>query len=229
MIYIRDCRRVVWATFLAMVPMLQAGAQQRTETFSMNAYPGEVKVMRSQGRAFVDLEDLARITKGSLSYERNRIILTLPSDPSTSSNEAPPGALSRPFMKAAIEAMASIREWGGTLIVTVQHGYPVDSAPTGHSIAAYQGRAADDIALASAEAQNDSDLQGLELLKNEFAGTQAWSDRFVEARRSARAASMTTNANAIDDDADAQKLIRCGRFLAQMFANGIFQDDPSCH
>jgi hypothetical protein len=208
----------------------QAHAQQGVETFSVDGYSGEAKVMRSQGRVFVDLENLARITKGSLRFEGNRIILTLPSDVSPSSgNEGPAGTFSRPFMKAAIEAMASIREWGGMLIVTVQHGYPVESAPTGYTITAYQGRAGDNVALASAEVQNDSDRQGLELLRNEFKGMQAWSDKFIEERRSSSAASLTTSANALDDDADAQKLMRCGRFLAQMFASGTFQDDPACH
>jgi hypothetical protein len=66
-------------------------------------------------------------------------------------------------------------------------------------------------------------------LRNEFTGLQAWSDKFVEARRSSSAANMTATENALDHDADAQKLIRCGQFLAQMFASGTLQDDVSCH
>ena len=65
---------------------------------------------------FVDAQDLARITKGSLSFEEDRIILTLPGPGgSSSSGDATKSGFSPPFMRAAIEAMASIREWGGML------------------------------------------------------------------------------------------------------------------
>ena len=229
LIHLLKCKPLVVGVMLLLLLMEPAQTQQGAEKFSIDACPGEAKVMRSQGRVFVDLEDLARITKGSLRFEGNRIILTLPSDASsTPDSEASTAGFSRPFMKAAIEAMASIREWGGMLIVTVEHGYPVETTPAGNTIAAYQERAADNVALASTEARNDTDRQGLELLRNEFAGMQAWSERFVEARHSSSAASLTTSANALEDDADAQKLIRCGRFLAQTFASGTFQDDVAC-
>jgi hypothetical protein len=79
----------------------------------------------------VDVQDLARITNGSLSFEGNRITLTIPS---SSAAERPDrdsaGELgfSPVFRRAAIEAMASIREWGGMLKVIVENGYPVGRA-----------------------------------------------------------------------------------------------------
>jgi hypothetical protein len=82
-------------------------------------------------------------------------------------------------MKAAIEATASIREWGGMLKVIVENGYPVGKAMAGNTIRAYQGRAADSIALASAAASSDDDRRGLEVLGNEFNNLQAWSDSFL--------------------------------------------------
>ena len=138
-------------------------------------------------------------------------------------------AFSRPFIKAAIEAMASIREWGGTLLATVQNGYPVAKTAAGYTIGAYQARAADSIALAATAASNDSDARGLELLKNEFNDVQAWSDAFVRARSSMSAVNLTTSEDALKSDQDAQKLVGCGQFLAQMFAGGTFQDDAVCH
>src|SRR5215469_6800854 len=204
-------------------------AQQKAESFSIDAYPGEAKVMRSKGRVYVDLEDLAQITKGSLRFDGERIILTLPSDASSSPSSEAPNRFSPPFIKAAIEAIASIKEWGGILMVTVKRGYPVDDSMVGNTIGGYQSRAGDNIALASAAASNDCDRQGLELLRNEFTGMQAWSEKFVEARRSSRAANLTTSEHPLDDDTDAQRLIRCGRFLEQTFASGTFQDDSACH
>jgi hypothetical protein len=40
---------------------------------------------------------------------------------------------------------------------------------------------------------------------------------------------LTTSEHPLKDDDDAQKIIRCGQFLAQMFAGGTFQDDAACH
>jgi hypothetical protein len=132
-------------------------------------------------------------------------------------------------MRAAIEAMASIREWGGMLQVVVQNGYPVGKAMAGNTIRAYQGRAADSVALASAAASTDDDHRGLELLRNEFNNLQAWAESFVDARNSLSAADLSTSENPLKDDQDAQKIIRCGQFLGQMFGGGAFQDDAACH
>ena len=194
--HIRKYTPFIAGMLLSVTVRIAGQAPPRAESFSIDAYPGQARLMRYQGRLLVDLEDLAQITKGSLKIDGNKIILTLPSD-------AP--------------------------MVTVQRGYPVDNTMAGNTIGGYQGRATDNVAWASAAASNDFDRVGLELLRNELTGMQAWSDTFVEARRSSSAANLTTSEHAIDNDADAQKLSRCGRFLAQMFASGTFQDDSACH
>lgn len=213
----------------ALMVLAQTGAQR--EMLSVQGYQGHARVIRDRGRAFVDAEELARITKGSLSFEEDRIILTLaPSDSSESARDtAGKSGFSPAFMKAAIEAMASIREWGGMLQVIVENGYPVGKAMAGNTIRAYQGRAADRLALASAAASTDDDHRGLELLRNEFNNVQAWAQWFVDARNSLNAADLSTSENPLKDDEDAQKIIRCGQFLAQMFAGGTFEDDAACH
>jgi len=200
------------------------------DVLSVQGYEGQAEIIRNQGRVFVDALALARITKGSLNFREDGIVLTLPgSDASEADESTTDSTFSRPFMKAAIEAMACIREWGGTLLATVQNGYPVTKTAAGYSITAYQGRAADSIALASTVASTNSDRQGLELLRNEFKNLQVWSDAFVSARASMSAADLTTSEDALKNDQDAQKLVRCGQFLAQMFASGSFQDDAACH
>ena len=213
----------------ALMVLAQTGAQR--EMLSVQGYQGHARVIRDRGRAFVDAEELARITKGSLSFEEDRIILTLaPSDSSESARDtAGKSGFSPAFMKAAIEAMASIREWGGMLQVIVENGYPVGKAMAGNTIRAYQGRAADRVALASAAASTDDDHRGLELLRNEFNNVQTWAQWFVDARNSLNAADLSTSENPLKDDEGAQKTIRCGQFLAQMFAGGTFEDDAACH
>jgi hypothetical protein len=211
--------------------MALAQAQLQKETLSVQGYQGQATVIRNDGRLLVDVQDLARITKGSLSFEEDRIVLKLaPSEASEpAGNIATKSGFSLGFIRAAIEAMASIREWGGMLQVIVENGYPVGKATAGNTIRAYQGRAADSVALAQAATSTDDDHRGLELLRNEFANVQSWAESFVDARNSLRAANLTTSEHPLKDDQDAQKIIGCGQFLAQMFAGGTFQDDAACH
>ncbi len=221
---------MVWAPIMIVV-MAPAQTQRQNESLSIQGYPGQANVIRFQGRAFVDLEDLARITNGSLSYEGDRIVLTLARRDASEQavDDAGKEGFSPAFRRAAIEAMASIREWGGMMQVIVQNGYPVGKAMAGNTIRAYQGRAADSVALAGAAASTDSDHRGLELLRNEFNNIQAWADSFVDARNSMSAADLSTSENPLKNDSEAQKIIQCGQFLAQMFAGSTFQDDAACH
>ena len=114
---------------LMMVVMAMAETQRQREVLSVQGYPGQANVLRSQGHLFVDVQDLARITNGSLSFESGRIVLTLPNGEASkqAADENATSGFSRSFMRAAIEAMASIREWGGMLMVTVQDGYPLET------------------------------------------------------------------------------------------------------
>jgi len=222
---------LIGVTLLTMVVVASAQTQRQSETFSIQGYRGRANVIRLQGRALVDVQDLARITKGALSIEEDRIILTLaPNDASEPAHDtARKNAFSPAFTRAAIEAMASIREWGGTLQVVVENGYPVGKAMAGNSIRAYEGRAADSIALAAAAASTESDHRGLELLTNEFNNLRAWAESFVDARNEMRAVNLTTSEHPLKDDEEAQKMMHCGQFLAQMFAGGTFEDDAACH
>ena len=222
---------VIAVTLLTIAVMASAQTQRPSEAFPIQGYMGQANVIRSQGRALVDVQDLARITKGVLSIKENRIILTLFSGDASepARDTARTTGFSPAFTRAAIEAMASIREWGGTLQVVVENGYPVGKAMAGSSIRAYEGRAADSVALAAAAASTESDYRGLELLKNEFNNLRAWAESFVDARNDMRAVNLTTSEHPLKDDDEAQKMMHCGQFLAQMFAGGTFEDDTACH
>jgi hypothetical protein len=224
-------RHVIVGAMLMSAVMALSQTQVERETLSVQGCQGQATVIRNHGRVFVDVQDLARITKGSLSFEEDRIILTLsPSDASEPARDvATKAGFSHAFIKSAIEAMASIREWGGMMQVIVENGYPVGKAMAGNTIRAYQGRAADSVALASAAASTEDDHRGLELLRSEFNNLRAWAESFVDARNSLSAADLSTSENPLKNDEDAQKILGCGQFLAQMFAGGTFQDDTSCH
>lgn len=225
------CKPLMIAALLMLLVVASAQSQRQEETLSVQGFAGRANVVRLQGRAFVDLEDLVRITNSSLSFEKGRTVLILPNGDGAqgASGDTSQSGFSRPFTRAAIEAMASIREWGGMLQAIVENGYPLGKATAGNMITAYQGRAADSVSLAAAAASTDSDYHGLELLRNELSNAQGWSDSYVRARNSMSAAEMTMSEHPVDGDQEAQRIISCGQFLAQMFASGSFQDNAACH
>ena len=139
MVRIMTRRHGVLCLLLTILLAAPVQTQQQGETLSVHSYPGTVNVFRYQGHSFVDLQDLARITNGSLSFVGNRITLTFPPGSSTEQpdrDSADQSGFSPAFRRAAIEAMASIREWGGMLKVIVENGYPVGKAMAGNTIRA---------------------------------------------------------------------------------------------
>jgi len=221
---------LVLMSLLGMLVLASAQTQRPALTLSIQGYAAEAPVVQLQGRALVDVQDLARLTNGSLTFEKDRIILTMPhsDDSKPAGDNTGKARFSPAFTRAGIEATASIREWGGMLMISVQNGYPVGNTMAGNTIMAYEGRAADTVALASSAASNDSDSRGLELLKNEFNNVQAWAAGYIKARNSLRAANLSISESALEKDEEIQKLVHCGQFLGQMFASGTFRDDAAC-
>jgi hypothetical protein len=207
------------ATILAQAP-------QETASLLVRGYPGEAAIVRVKGRAFVDLQALAQITGSSVAFEGGRVVLILPSTgtPGSSASSQPVSTgFSRSFMGAGIEALASMREWGSTLVVTIRNGFPL-----GNAINPYRARADEKVHLAAATASTDDDRSGLELLRKEFSNVQAWSDKLVNARNSMSAANLTMSENAMQEDPMFQSALHCGQYLAQMLASGSFQDAGAC-
>ena len=217
-------------SLLGMVVLASAQTQRPALTLSIQGYAAEIPIVQLQDRPLVDVQDLARLTNGSLTFDKDRIILTMPhsDDSKPAGDNTGKARFSPAFTRAGIEATASIREWGGMLMISVQNGYPVGNTMAGNTIMAYEGRAADTVALASSAASNDSDSRGLELLKNEFNNVQAWAAGYIKARNSLRAANLSISESALENDEEIQKLVHCGQFLGQMFAGGTFRDDAAC-
>ena len=230
----RDNWQGTFLAFLAVL-MISAGtfvrAKEQTETLVINGQAGQAAVVRVDGRSYVDLEALARMLNGSVSFKANRIVLNLPmSTASTPATIEPPtavgdSALSRDFMRAGMETIALMREWASPLAYAIQNGYPV----TENWVAGYREQAAHGLRLASAAATTAADRGALQLLTNEFEAVREWSTKLVEARKSMNAGQYSLSANALRDDPLSQKIVACGRFLAPMLASGNIQDDPSCH
>jgi len=204
-------------------------------TLVVDGRPGQATVAEIGGRAYVDIAGLAEITHGSLSFKADRIILSLPpasmnappaEQPAEPTNSAAHGSgLSKDFMRAGIEEIATMREWASTVAYAIENGYPI----TDEWAANCREQAARDLRLASAAASTEADRNALQLLTHEFEAVRDWSNKLVQERKSMDTAKYAMSVNALRDDPMSQKIIACGHFLATMFASGSFEDNPSCH
>ena len=194
---------------------------------TISGQPGDAAVTQINGRSYVDIEALARLTNGTLHFNGPQITLTLPGSaavtPATTPSSSQPANLgfSKEFMKAGIEEMSVIREWRSTLLNAVQNGYPVTDAV----VAGFQGQAATSLRLASIAASTDSDQQAFQLLSNEFDNMQKLSNKIVAARENMNYVAP----NALKNDPMYQQILTCARSLASMASSGQFEDDGSCH
>lgn len=200
---------------------------QQTLTLIVNGRPGDATVVQMNGRSYVEIEALARLASGSLSFKGNQIILTLPASAaspvasSPATTEPANQGFSKEFLRAGIEEMAAIREWRSVLANAVQHGYPI----TEDWLSVYRAQAAKGLTLASVAVSTDSDRDALRLLTNEFDNMQKLSNTVLESRKSMDYISPTT----LNDDPLDQKIMNCAHFLASMAAGRQFLDDGSCH
>jgi hypothetical protein len=212
---------------LAVPALALSQAVQQSGTLIVSGHSGQAPVLQINGRSYVDIEALARLTNGSLGFNGNQISLTLPASAAGTPTIAPPAiqpaspGFSKDFLKAGIEEMTVIREWRGALVNAVQNGYPV----TDEFVAGYRGQAATNLKLASVSASTDSDRNAFQLLSNEFDNMPKLSNKILSARKNMNYISP----DALKDDPLDQKILTCARSLASMAASGQFQDDGSCH
>jgi hypothetical protein len=214
-------------TLLALPGLIWSQVAQQNRILTISGQPGQIPVVEINGRSYVEIEALARLTNGSLSFKGNQTTLTLPgsaaSTPATAPAASQPASsgFSNAFMRAGIEEMSVIREWCGALVNAVQNGYPV----TDGLVAGYRGQAATNLRLASVAVSTDSDRNAFQLLSNEFDNMQKLSNRVLAARKNMNYLSP----DALNGDPLDQQILTCARSLAAMASSGQFQDDGSCH
>jgi hypothetical protein len=225
---------MLFLLLLSVVSPAQNGKQSRV--LVIDGQTGQAPVIEKDGRTYVELEALTEITHGSLSFKADRIVLSLPTanvnpSPAAESPEKPThsppaeSGLSRKFMLAGIEQIATIREWAKTLAYAIENGYPITEQWEAQS----RDQAAHNLRLASVAASNESDRNALQLLTNESEAVREWSNKLVQERKAMNTAKYAISENALRDDPASQKIIACGHFLATMLGSGSFKDDPSCH
>ena len=222
---------LLWLMLVVVPGASWAQVNRQSSTLVINGQAGQAEVVKIDGRSYVDVDALARITNGSVSFKAKRILLHLPVSTASAPASVPPptptddSGFSQDFMKAGIEAIAGLREWASPLAYAIQNGYNV----TDSWVATYREQALHDVNLASAAATTDADRSALQLLNHEYQAVLQWSNKLVEARKAMDTAKYSLSANALRDEPLSQKIITCGHFLASMFGSGSFQDDASCH
>ena len=211
---------------ILLLPLLVLLAQA-TSALLVEGQQGQARVIQVQGKNYVEVEGLTRITGGSLRFAGNQITLTLPSGRNTipqteQSASAPERAvgLSRPFLTAGIESMREILEWHAALKTGIERGYPLSDVWFGN----FRRQVQSNLKQAEAAASTDMDRRALPLLTNEFTTMDELTDKYLKiaARRDYLAP------DALNSDPMEQKLLTCWHSLASTASSNQFVDDGSC-
>lgn len=206
---------------ILLLPLLILVAQE-TSSLLIEGPQGQTRVIQVQGKNYVEVDELARITGGSLHFVRNQIILTLPESGDTSSQASPtpPVGLSRPFLGAGIETMRQILEWHDALKSAIERGYPLSDVWIDYFRRQIQASLKHTEAMASTE----MDHKALPLLTNEFNTMNALTDQYIKITMSRDyLAPNSLNSNPLN-----QKLLTCSQSLASMASSNQIVDDGSC-
>ncbi len=217
-------RTSVMLVAILLLPLLILAAQE-TSSLLIEGSQGQAKVIQVQGKNYVEVDELARITGGSLRFVGNRIILTLPGRGDTSSRAvqsvpAPPVGFSRPFLGAGIETMREILEWHAALKTAIERGYPLSDEWFGNFRRQIQASLKHTEAMAS----TDMDQKALPLLVNEFNNMGALTDRYLKITASRDYIAP----DSLSSDPLEQKLLTCWHSLESMASSNQFVDDGSC-
>lgn len=233
----RNARVMATVTMLVVAVGMVQAAQQGT-VLVLSGYPGTVPVTQMNGKNYVSVEALARVTNGSIGFNGSMIVLTLPGtggggnaapqQASAPAGPAPPAApvaskysgFSKEFLTAAIEEMSTLREWHSALASAITNGFPV----TADLVASYQAQATTNLRLMQVAASTQSDQSAAQLVSNAFQRMKQLSDKYVTKRIKME----FVGPDSLTNDPMDQSLIACGKSLGAMAASGQFVDDGTC-
>lgn len=217
----------VIAAMLTAVLMLPANGNSQTPqqatTFTITGHAGEAQLLQINGKSYIEVETLARLIQGTLSFKANQTTLTLPpteaeAQPSTPHSKA---GFSTAFVQAGIEEMSLIREWRIAIVNAIQNNNPLSE-----DWVSAQHRLADkNLALASAAASTDDDRSAIPLLTAEFNNMQKLSDLYIAMRKQ----DTSISPDNFNNSSLEEQILSCARGFVSMTENHEFQDLSSCH
>lgn len=194
-------------------------AQQGTE-FVIKGKQGSAKVAQVQGSDYVEIDGLARLTNGTVSFQDNQIVLTLSGAGASMKPSSQSAGFSKQFLTAGIETMARIREWHSALKTAIERGVPLTTGWLNN----YQAQAQESLTLASAAISTDSDTSAYPLLVNVFNNMKVLTNEYVQQNQ----AQDYIAPDSLQSDPLDQQIVTCGHSLAAMAAAKEFISDGSC-
>ncbi len=191
---------------------------QHADSLSINGQTGTAKVIQLNGRNYVEVEGLARLTNSSISFNGNQIIITLAGG-NPPAHAAPTG-FSKEFITASLEAMAQQREWHAALKNAIESAYPISD----NWLSGLRAKAQQALHLASISASTPADRKAAPLINNQFENMSKLSAKYLQ-----MAQSMTyINPRSLDTDGLDQKIAACIHSLSAMATANQFVEDGSC-
>ena len=214
-------RTSVMLVAILLLPLLILVAQG-TSALLIEGPQGQTRVIQVQGKHYVEVDEVARITGASLRFAGNQIILTLPGsgDMSPQSAPTPPVGLSRPFLGGGIETMREILEWHAALKTAIERGFPLSDEWFGN----FRRQIESSLKHTEAMASTEMDQKAFPLLTNEFNTMNALTDKYLKITGSRDYLAP----NSLNSDPLNQKLLTCWQSLASMASSNQFVDDGSC-
>jgi hypothetical protein len=210
-------------TALLILPAkVSSQTPQKATTFTITGHAGEARILQINGKSYVEIESLARLTQGTLSFKANQTTLTLPSSNSGGQASAPhaKAGFSTAFVQAGIEEMGVIREWRIAIVNAVQKNTPVSE----EWVSTHHRLADKTLSLASAAASTDDDRNAFPLLTAEFNNMQKLSELYLALRKQASFISPDNFDISLEE-----QILSCARGFVSMTENHEFQDQASCH
>jgi hypothetical protein len=208
----------------------QSASSPPSAVLTVTGHSGQAPVVQRNGRWYVDVEGLARMTGGTLGFKGNQIVLTLPGAAASHPGQNAPVAAAPPeergftrdFLRAGVEQMSVIREWRSALENAIRTNNPVEEGWVSY----YRRAANDRMSMAAAAAATDSDRKAMGLLQSEMGMIGQLSDRFLALR-----SNLTyVNPNSLDNDPLDQKILACAQGMAAIAVpGGMFEDVAACH
>ena len=219
-----NLRRLVLLGFVLSSAAILFAQGPSDKKLMVNGKNTGVTVLQADGRFYVDVDTLARITRGTVTVEPTQVVLTIPRASVDASSPQTTDELSKEFVSAAVVALSEMKEWKGALQTMITYGFAID----GSGAQIYREQAETSLTQAMVAASTNADRSAMQLLSNEFAHLARW-ESDVLADRKALNSAKTLDPNALQDDPELAKISSCGRFLNKMLVSRTFADNSSCY
>jgi hypothetical protein len=213
----------VLLTALLMLPAkVSSQTPQKATTFTITGHAGEAQILQLNGKSYVEIETLARLTKGTLSFKVNQTTLTLPPSDSEAPASAPhaKAGFSTAFVQAGIEEMSVIREWRIAIVNAVQNNTPLSQ----EWVSAQHRLAEKNLSLASAAASTNDDHSAYPLLSAEFNNMQKLSEAYIAMRKRVTFISP----DEFHSTPLEEQILSCAKGFVSMTESHEFQDQAAC-